>query len=169
MKVTVEYLFSNSDLIGSKAIVFGTAHLYPHIPKEKVPSHISMLINGRWVHESTLENGVSVMSLEKWLIKNKIVARIPCKQSTREYNELKDIFRSIKGKKYDYPGVSYLGICLAGNKFIGTTIPDENKWEKPNRYFCCEAVEKLSGVPSTSMKAPVDLMMEWSDGKIKTA
>lgn len=158
MKVDVHYLFSRNKKIGSKLISWGTKHLQPEI--SDTPSHIAILINNRWVHESTLDSGVRVISYTKWLEINEEIDKIQCPIGPRDYSEIKTIFKEIKGNKYDYLGVTYLGISLGANKFLGTSIPETNKWESKDKYFCCEAVEKLTGLNSTSMKAPVQLMVE---------
>lgn len=158
MKVKVHYLFSRNEKIGSKLISWGTAHLEPSV--YNTPSHIAILVNNRWVHESTLDSGVRVISYEKWLEINEEVEKIACIKETREYKEIKQIFKEIKDKDYDYFGVSYMGIHVASNKYFNTEIPETNKWENPDKYFCCEAVEKLTGISSSSMKAPVQMMVE---------
>jgi len=155
MEVKVHYLFSNNNKIGSKIISWGTKHL---TDREDVPSHVAILVNNRWVHESTLESGVRVISYKKWLEINKEVAKVPCKQEKRNYSEIKTIFREIKDKDYDYLGVCYLGLALGANKLADIEIPKDNKWEDKNKYFCCEAVEKLTGVESTSMDSPVQVL-----------
>ena len=158
MKVEVHYLFSKNNKIGSKVIQWGTKHQHN---LEETPSHIAMLVNNRWVHESTLFTGVRVISYSKWLEINEEVAKIPCAQE-RDYKEVKNLFKEIKGKKYDWGGVTYLGLHLGANKFLRKEMPKHNLWEKPHRYFCCEAVAKLTGVKDYGMKSPVDLMVELS-------
>lgn len=158
MKVTVHYLFSRNNKIGSKIISWGTEHLEPSI--YNTPSHAAILVNNRWVHESTLETGVRVISYQKWLEINEEVAKIPCTKTSRDYSEIKNIFQEIRDKKYDYPGVIYMGGYVAANKYFDVDIPKENKWESSNKYFCCEAVQKLAGLEPASMKAPVQMMVE---------
>lgn len=159
MKVKVHYLFSRNKKIGSRLIAWGTGHLQD-VPT--TPSHIAVLVNERWVHESTLETGVRVISYSKWLEINEEVAKIPCAQVYREYSEIKTIYKGIKDKKYDWLGVTYFGCKIGLNKFFGTKIPSKNKWEDPNKYFCCEAAAILTGISDSSMKAPVDMMVELS-------
>lgn len=156
MKVKVHYLLSKNNKIGSRFIAWGTKHLTPEI--KDTPSHIAVLINERWVHESTLETGVRVISYKKWLEINKEVAKVRCAQEYREYNEIKEIYRSIQNKDYDWLGVLYLGIHVCLNKFFGKKLPKTNKWQKDNKYFCSEAAEKLTGIPSTGMETPTQFL-----------
>ena len=156
MEVSVHYLFSKNSLIGSKIISWGTSHLH-NTPE--TPSHIAVLINHRWVFESTMNSGIRILTYKKWLKINKEVAKIP--GDKREYVDIKKIFRAVKNKKYDKLGVAYLSYHIALNKFFKKEIPERNKWEDPNKYFCCEAVAKLTD-NYYSMKAPVDIMVNLS-------
>lgn len=158
MIVTVHALFSNADKIGAKVIASGTAHLAPTI-KEKV-SHVALLVNGRWVHESTGKTGVSVISYDLWSKIHKEVARVPLK--TREYQEIADKFREIKGKKYDYLGILFFGLSIVPT-FLGVKLPKKNRWESPNRYFCCEALGYLTG-HYYGMSAPVQILDRLQNG-----
>lgn len=158
MRVKVDYLFSKSDLVGSRLISWGTKHLSD---EADTPSHIAILINDRWVLESTAKTGVRIISYKTWLTLVNEIAKIPSVYETKDYSEIKKIFKEIKNKKYDYLGVIYLGIYVALNKYFNKKIPNKNKWESDNKYFCCEAVEKLTGMASTSMKAPVQILAEF--------
>lgn len=137
MIVTVDALFSYSSKIGGKIIANGSAHLAPHLPKT---SHTALLINGRWVHEAT-GAGVNVISYEKWSQIHQEVGRVPL--AAREYQEIADQFRLIRGKKYDYMGVFFLGLCVIPT-FIGLPLPKKNLWESKNKYFCCEVLGYLT-------------------------
>lgn len=139
MIVTVEALFSHNDLIGSKVIYKGSKHLAPELPNI---SHTAILVNGRWVHESTGHSGVRVISYDKWKEINTEVAKI--KLEDREYQDIADQYRKILGKEYDYLGVCYLGLCIIPT-FFGKKLPEKNKWESPNKYFCCEVLGYLTG------------------------
>jgi hypothetical protein len=162
VKIKLHYLFSKNNKIGSRFIAWGTKHL---TDIEDTPSHVAILVNGRWVHESTLFSGVRVISYKKWLEINTEVAKIPCIDLNRSYGELKEIYKSLKNKKYDWMGILYLGWFLFLNKYFGKDIPETNAWQSENRYFCCEAVEKVTGIDDTSMKAPVELLDELSKFK----
>ena len=157
MNVTLHYLFSKNDKIGSKIIIYGTKHLETVLD---TPSHVAILVNNRWVFESTLETGVRRISYKKWLEINTEVAKIEC-PSERTLEEVLGLFRRIKDKKYDYLGVTYFGGCIALNKFFGMKVPKKNRLQSPNKYFCCEVMGELLGL-DYQMRAPVQLMVESS-------
>lgn len=161
MVVTIDYLFSKNYKIGSKLISWGTKHL---TNIEDVPSHVAILVNNRWVHESTLDSGVRVISYSEWLNINIEVKKITGKPT--EYRVIKNIFKDIKNKKYDWLGVTYLGLCLIPNKAFNVKLPAVNKWQDNDKYFCTEAVEKLIGLSDCSMKSPVQLLNELLNGNI---
>jgi hypothetical protein len=138
-------------MIGSKVIANGSKHLAKDMPKT---SHIALLINDRWVHEAT-GHGVLICSYDLWKQRQTEVARIPLK--SREYKEIADQFRSIKDKKYDYPGVFFLGLCIIPT-FLGFKLrPKKNLWESKNKYFCCEVVGYLTG-HYYGMSSPIQIL-----------
>lgn len=156
MDVTIHYLFSKNKLIGSKAIIWGTKHLEPNA--HDTPSHVAILVNEKWVFESTLETGVRRISYKDWLEKNTEVAKYKC-QTKRNLTEVLDYFRAIKNKKYDYLGVIYFGWRVGLNKFFKIKIPKENKWDKENAYFCCEVMGEMLGL-DYQMTSPVQVMVQ---------
>lgn len=157
MKINVDILFSKNNKIGSKAIQWGTKHQY-NLPT--TPSHVAILIKDRWVLESTLFTGVRVIPYKEWKKINKELHRF--NYSKIEYSIIKNIFKKIQGKKYDWLGVTYLALKLIMNKFFKKRIPQENKWESSDKYFCSEATAELIGLKNHSMKTPVDMMV-WTD------
>ena len=159
MKIDIKYLFSRNKLIGSRAISWGTKHLEN---VEDTPSHVAVLLNSKWVVESTLETGVRVISYAKWKIKNREVEAIECLQSWT-MAEIKELFRPLKGLKYDYLGVLYFGWKIALNKLLRIKIPVENKFSHDNKYFCCEVIGKMTGV-DYDMTSPVQLMVKIQKG-----
>lgn len=155
MKVNVSLIFSNNNLIGSKLIRVITNHFLKGTSFSEVPSHVSVLINDRWVHESTITDGVVISSIDKWSLKNNVVKIVPI--DSIDYKFIKQKVRIIKNKKYDYLGALYLGLCCLLNKWFGTKLPTFNKWESHNRYFCTELVEVVLET-YLSMAAPSYLL-----------
>lgn len=153
MMVTVHALFSVNDLIGSKIIAKGTKHLAKGYPE---CSHSALLVNERWVYESTGHSGVRVISIDAWNTVNTEVKRIQL--SDMEYQVLADHFRAIKGKKYDYLGVLFLGLDIA-TTFLGCKLDNVNQWESPDKYFCCEVLGKLTQ-RYYGMHSPIQIMRD---------
>jgi hypothetical protein len=157
MKVSVSILCSHSNHIGSKLIRLFTSFLEPQVAKIKVPSHVAILVNDRWVHESTLETGVHVISYDKWSLINKEVNRIPIEE--REYSAIKDIFRDMKNKDYDKLGIVYFGWRIFLKLLFNIAIPIVNRLQSKNKFFCSELVGRLVN-QNYSMKAPVQIMAD---------
>ena len=72
----VYYVFSRSPKIGSKLIAWGTKFLVPEI--KETPSHGAVLIDNRWVIESTLDSGFRVIHYSKWLEINEELFKFEC-------------------------------------------------------------------------------------------
>jgi hypothetical protein len=154
MNVQLHFLFSRNHKLGSKLISWGTHSLNPR--QEPTPSHIALLVNKRWVFESTLSDGVRIVSYKKWLEINEEVKCIPCyKQFT--YVDIKCEFKKLKKKRYDYFGVIYFGYRLVLLKALFIPLPKQNLFNASNKYFCSEAIGKLLG-EDYSMKAPTQLI-----------
>jgi hypothetical protein len=158
MIVSVHAIFSHNHMIGSKIIANGTAHLAPRMNVKA--SHTAVLVNERWVHESTGHSGVRVISYDLWKQINIEVGRI--KLADREYQELADLYRKIKDKKYDYPGIAYFSLAIIPT-FIGIKLPEKNKWESPNKYFCCEVLGYLTG-HYYGMSSPIQILDKLTHG-----
>lgn len=151
MQVTVHAIFSHNDKIGSKVICHGTHHLAKNEP---LCSHTALLVNERWVHESTGHSGVRIISIDLWKTLNKEVARVPLKDML--YQDLANHFRSIKDKKYDYMGILFFCFAIIPT-FIGFKLPKKNLLESPDKYFCCEVLGYLTG-QYYGMSAPIQVM-----------
>lgn len=154
MIVSVHALFSTSPKIGARLISKGSAHL---VPKGSVlPSHTAVLINERWVHESTGKTGVTIRSLDLWNLEHHEVARV--KLADQVYQVVADKYREIQHKQYDYLGLFYIGLYIAASYF-GVKIPVKNKWQSDNRYFCCEVLGKLTD-QYYGMSAPAQILFQ---------
>lgn len=156
MNVKLYYLFSNNKKIGSKLISWGTSFLVPKM--SSVPSHIALLINDKYVFESTMAQGVRVVFYKDWLSINNEVAKIQCKKD-RTFEEIKSILKPLKNKSYDYLGVVYFGWRVFLNMLFKLKMPKINKLQSDKKYFCSEAVSTITGIDS-QMLSPVELMLE---------
>jgi len=158
MQVTLDYLFSKNDLIGSKVISWGTAHLDKSVDADKVPSHVAILVNNKWVFESTLDTGVRRIFYEKWKEINTEVAKYRDPRDL-ELSYVLDYYRSIKAKKYDYLGLVYFGYRVALSKLFRVSIPTKNRLGRDDMYFCCEVIGEMLKL-DYEMTAPVQVMVK---------
>jgi len=159
MIVTIDYVFSKNSKIGSKIIRWSTKHLSN---QKNIPSHVAVLVNNRWVFESTLFTGIRIISYKKWLEINTEVNKISGKNM--EYSKIKLIFKDLKNKKYDWLGIVYFGYRLFLNKFLNKKIPKNNKLQCDNKYFCSEAAGLIRNNNDYSMSAPVQMMEDFKNG-----
>ena len=159
MIVKIHALFSNNNMIGSKIISHGSKHLVKNQP---LTSHVAILVNDRWVHESTGHTGVRVISYDKWVQLHNEVDRVELGEI--EYQVIADKYREIKEKKYDYLGVIYLALCIIPT-FLGISLPTSNKWESKEKYFCCEVLGYLTG-QYYGMSSPVQILEKLKNERI---
>jgi hypothetical protein len=141
MKIKLEYLFSYRNLIGSKLISWASNK---ETPLKNCPSHVALLVNEKWVFESTMSHNVSVISYKKWKEKNIESYKLLCSQD-RTFEEIKNVLKPIKGKKYDVKGILYFALMFLRLIILKKPLPLINKWQDPNKYFCCEAVGTITG------------------------
>lgn len=151
--VFVSVIFSKNRKCGSRFISWLTSHFSN---KPKIPSHVALLIEDRWVFESTIQKGVVINSWHKWSENNELVDLIPLGEYY--YDEIKTLFRDVEGRGYDYLGALYLGLFIGLNKlFKCIPIPSHNCLQSNKRYFCSEVIGKLTG-NDFSMSAPIQIL-----------
>lgn len=150
MIVTIDALFSKKDKIGSHIISRGTKHL-ADVPE---CSHVAMLVNGRWVHESTMKTGVTIVSYDLWKKINIEVERVFLFET--DYQLIANCYRRIKGKKYDWLGITFFALAIIPT-FFGLKLPKKNLFEDKNKYFCSEVFGYLTGM-YYSMMAPCQIL-----------
>lgn len=153
-KVKIDYIFSKNKKIGSWIIRKGTAFLCPDI--KNTPSHVAVLIDEKWIIESTVEHGFRFIPYKKWLEINEETHKIKCLQNWT-FQKIKSLYKPLKNHKYDYLGVVYFGWRVALRKLFRVKMPKENLLDHENKYFCCEIISKMTGV-SYKMTAPVQLL-----------
>ncbi|MEM4359954.1 MAG: hypothetical protein QXT45_05445 [Candidatus Bilamarchaeaceae archaeon] len=139
--------------MGSKFISWLTAHR--NRTRFVTPSHVALLVNDRWVFESTMDAGVRVISKDKWQLKNTVAHLYDL--GAWEYQEVADYFRAIKGKPYDYLGALFLGLCLFINKVLRIPLPKQNYWHSEDKFFCSEVVSKMLRI-NGDMTSPADIL-----------
>ncbi|MEO0271688.1 MAG: hypothetical protein ABIM30_01190 [candidate division WOR-3 bacterium] len=153
--VNVCVLFSKNNKIGSKFISRLTKHL--NNKKSITPSHVALLIENRWVFESTFEKGIKITPFSTWSSCGNEIVHLHY-LGEYKYHTIKTLYRSLGGRKYDWLGVIYLGIKIALNKLFGCPIGNKNLLENPNKYFCTEVLEYFIN-KDLSMTSPVELMV----------
>lgn len=71
------------------------------------------------------------------------------------------------GKRYDFGGAIYLGICILAKRLLRFKLPEKNIWADPKAYFCDEVyealhdIEHLPNIPvSNGMQTPYDVWLK---------
>ena len=160
MNVKVRYIFSRNKKIGSRLISWGTKHLQPEV--KPTASHVAILVNEKYVFESTLETGIRVITYKRWKQLNEELYSVECIQDWT-MQDLKDLYRPLKLKKYDYMGIVYFSYRIALNILFKKPIPKINLFNHTDRYFCCEVISEMTGV-SYEMTSPVELYYKLNGG-----
>ena len=152
---SLHYIWSIKPKWGSKMISWASNK---YTPMKDCPSHVALLINEKWVFESTYKYDVNITSYKKWKKENIETQKLLCSQE-RHYDEIKSTMRSIKGKKYDWGGIVYFIWRFILFWIFKTPPTKKNKLENPNKYFCCEAVGKITNT-DYSMTTPADIYIK---------
>jgi len=147
----IKLLFSRNKKIGSRLISRFTRFLSPF---KETPSHTAILVNNKWVIESTLESGFRVIGYRKWLQLNEIVYSSTTNLS---WDFVKKRTKKLKGKKYDYFGVIYLGWRVLLLKYLNISKPKKNLFDHKDKYFCTEVVGNLMDI-NCQMITPIELL-----------
>lgn len=156
--VSVFVLFSKNDRIGSKIIRFFTKNENKY--KIPTPSHVALLIDERWVFESTAEKGIHITPYSKWLNNNEICFITYLNDYPYEF--IKKLYRSLDQKKYDWLGLIYLSIWTVLNRLFCVSLPERNCLERSDKYFCTEVLEHLID-KDLSMYSPTKVMIHLID------
>lgn len=157
------YAFSRNEKIGSKLISTFSGLLVKDL--EKVPSHIAILlefegIEERFIAEAVLEGGVRLIPFSVWLTHNELCYLIPC-DKTKDPNEVFGVLKRIWGKKYDWLGLLFFGVCFIRHFLFKTPFPAENAWQSDDKFFCSEAAGELSGYGKHSMATPAKMCSDF--------
>lgn len=147
MKKKVYYLFSKNKKIGSKLISWGSSLYKEDITElnNGIPSHVAVLFGDCLVIESTLATGVRLIPYNKWLEINEELYKLECPHDFNILEEKKkDLLFEMWGKKYDWFGILYFAKCMLKKYLFNTELPETNKWERENYFFCTEFAGRLS-------------------------
>lgn len=143
----VDYLFSKNNRWGSRLISWASTYeKLDNIDKDKVPSHVAVLLNDKFVIESVMSGGVRMIPYSQWQIKNTEVYRVRCIQDDRPSKEVFDHLARVWGKPYDWRGILYFGYAFI--RFIigiDKQLKQHNPWQRDSHFFCTEFAGRLSG------------------------
>jgi hypothetical protein len=157
----IDYLFSRNKKLGSKLIAWGSGLFKTHIKNlNQIPSHVAILLNDTIVIESTLTTGVRMIPYNKWKNINEELYKIP-RQGKGEC--IKCLLFEVWGKKYDYYGIIYFAAFMFRHLVCGAPLPEKNKWERENYFFCTEFAARLEGY-NYSMTTPAKLCNDLLEG-----
>ncbi len=155
----IKYLFTRSNLIGSRLISYGTK--YDFQKTEEAPSHFAILFFDRIILHSNFANGVHLDSFYRFKQKNQVVCAVrreKCEMGRIECMLLFDqLDRRAMSAEYDWPAILYFIWRIFLKWFLNKPMPDKNKWESENKWFCNELFEIIFR-DDLSMKTPNDLM-----------
>lgn len=158
--MSYHYLFSKNNKIGSKVISWVSSLFKQDITNldpNKIPSHVAVLIDECLVIESTLDTGVRIIPYNKWKELNEELYKIECIQSKNKLSEVKkQLLFEMWGKKYDWKGILYFAKCMLMYYFFKKPLPNHNKWERENYYFCTEFAARLTNY-NYSMTTPAKM------------
>lgn len=158
----VEYVFSKTNKIGSKAIRFASKYEGLGLKYDELPSHVAVLLNDNLIVESTLFTGVRIMPYSKWLKENTLIKKIPCQNLHRPSKEVFELLMDVWNKPYDWPGIAFFAWSFIKKILFKEELPKKNPWQSDKKFFCTEYVGRLTGL-DCSMKSPAKLMVEWSE------
>ena len=149
----IEYLFSRNEKIGSKLIRWASSKEELGLRKEDIPSHVAVLMNDKFVIESTMFTGVRMIPYEKWKQKNIEIFKIPCEQGDKPSGDVFHVLAKVWGKPYDWNGIAYFAVAFLNMILRGVELPKTNPWQKRKKFFCTELAGRISGV-SYEMTSP---------------
>lgn len=150
---TIHILFSRNKKIGSKLISY--AAKYEKLNLENYPSHVAILINEKWIFESTFNTGVRIVPYNKWQEINEELYRVKYSGLLDNQTVLQTA-ANMWGKKYDWCGILYFLFCYLNLIIFKRELPDINKWQNCNKYFCTEYISILYN-KDFSMKSPAKI------------
>lgn len=154
----ISYLFSRTDVPGSKLIAWASGLLIKDL--EKVPSHVALLIEldnveEKLVIESVFNQGVRVVPYSAWRLYNEECYRID--SNIKKLNNVFQVLTLMWGRKYDWLGIAYFSLCFIKYILFKSEFPEDNAWQNKDKFFCTEAVARLSGYKKSSMVTPAKM------------
>jgi len=155
----IKYLFTRNGLISSKLISCWTK--YDFQKTEDTPSHFACLFFDRIILHSSANGGVQLDSFYRFKQKNTVVCAV--RNEGRELSRVETmlLFDQLDQRamhaEYDRLAILYFIWRIFLKWLLNNPIPDKNKWESRNKWFCNELFEIIFR-DDLSMKTPNDLM-----------
>ena len=157
-KEPIKFLFSNNHKIGSRIISGVTRD--PGQLIEEVPSHFSILLWEWVIIESTMLYGLKPKLYTEFLEHNKVLASFSPKSDGKNAAQVaKELASRNHNATYDVAAALYLGFYELLNLYFDVRIPEKNKFDNSNEFFCNELFREFYG-GEVSMKHPNALMNE---------
>lgn len=130
---------SNSKLF-SRAISFFSKQEEDKL--ENVPSHMALVFGQRFMVEARGADGVHLNFFSTFLKDNEIIEIYDYKRGNevglQDRKLIIEACLKYHGKKYDFIGVLWFAFYIIRKWAFGTPLPEENKWDGENRFFCSE-------------------------------
>ena len=158
MKKGVFYFFVKKEKWGAKLIRWGTKR--PGQSMEDTPSHMGTVMNGMWSIDATLTAGVNMDYFPVYMEEYKEVAIYRDLGEIRKPSQVAaDMMKKSRRAGYDFKAILYYAWRRALEKFFKIPMPEKNRWESEDRWFCNEMYEIVKG-GDYSMASPNDVMLE---------
>lgn len=161
----VHYLFSRNEKIGSKLIAWSSSLFVKDL--EKIPSHIAILIDEKFVIEAVLESGVRIVPYKKWKEINQELYKIEAPYRNDMEHVVNNSLYEVWGKGYDYIAILYFAMRLTGLILFKIKLPKNNRWSSSKKFFCSEFAARISN-RNYSMTTPAKIcsdMLKELNGK----
>lgn len=151
----IQYVFSRNKKCGSRLIAWASSLFSTHIPnlKNGIPSHVAVLLDEKLVVEAVLTSGIRIVPFKKWSSFNEELYRI---DRTKKAECINCLLNEMWGKKYDWLGIIYFAYSIIKYLIFKSELPNVNKWERENYFFCTEFAARLDGY-NYSMTTPAKM------------
>ena len=143
--MAVRIAFSRNDkMIGSWLIRWGISEGFFSLAPV---SHFIAIFDEKLVFESNLERGVHFTDLLEFRKKNTIACSFRLKKELSLQEEeaiYQSLLKTVVGKPYDLSALLYLGWRVFLKKFFNKPLPEDNKFNWNDQFFCVETVCALN-------------------------
>lgn len=132
----VRLLWTKNHKIGSYLIRWGT---------QGDCSHFAVEFDDCIIMQSTMLQGVTVVSTNEFMKHNEIVHQISFNTSVdKEELVWVPMVKRFAGKtSYDFKAMAYWAFCVLKQRLFGDTIPVTNKMGDPDKFMCIEVAGEL--------------------------